>query len=1097
MTETEGKSGTAPRPPRRRRARAGLWLLLSLVLVAATLGFGVLALTGRPLHLPVWAVAEVEQRMNRSLANSGGALSIGAMDVSVDRDWVPRLRLEDVRLLQPGGAVLLTLPEARIAFAPDALARGQIRAQSVVLSGAHVTMRRQADGTMDLALGAALQGPALDSFGALMAAADRAFALPALSRLQRIEAEALTLTLQDARAGRVWQVGDGRLTLQNRADALAVELGMTLLGGEGQVPAQALVTFVTVKGSPETRINATVDHVAAADIAAQALPIAFLGVLDAPISGRLTAALDGTGAITTLDAALEIAAGALRPTPQTRPIAFDRAGLAFSYDPTAEKVILTSLTVESSSLRMAASGHAYLPGVREGLPQALVAQITFADVRVDPEGLFVKPVQFSEGALDLRLRLDPFSIDIGQLSLVEDGRHLTGKGRVQADPAGWRASIDVALDEITHDTLLALWPVTLKPRTRDWLVQNVQEGLLFDVQAGVRLEPGAEARLSLGYEFKGADVRFLKTLPPIEQGDGYATVDDIRYTMFLDKGHVTPPKGGPIDVSGSVFQVPDITQRPSRAVITLNTRSTLTAALSLLDQPPFGFLTKAGQPVDLGTGTAEMQATLRLPLVPKLLLPEVSYTVTGRIRDLRSDVVVPGKVLTAPDLALAVDATGLRLSGPGRLGEVPFDVTYAQGFGPRAAGRARIDGVVTLSQVLVDEFGLGLPAGMVSGAGPAQIGIDLVKGEPPQLRLDSALNGVGLTLPDIGWTKSRGSSGRLEVEAHLGAVPVVDSLRLDAGGLEAQGSVRLRSGGGLDEVLLSRVRLNGWLDGAVTLSGRGKGAAPAISVNGGSVDLRRMSLGKGGGGAGAGPLTLALDRLTVSEGIALTSFRGAFNTRGGFNGDFTARVNGKAPVKGVVVPQKAGSAVRIRSDDAGGVLASSGIFPNARGGTLDLQLAPTGPTGHYNGRADVANIRISNAPALAELLNAISVVGLLEQLNGSGLVFNAAEADFRLTPDAIEITRGSAVGASLGVSMAGLYRVADKRLDMQGVVSPIYLLNGIGAVLTRRGEGLFGFNYSLRGTADNPDVSVNPLSILTPGMFREIFRSAAPVLENP
>jgi hypothetical protein len=165
MTETEGKSGTAPRPLRRRRARAGLWLLLSLVLVAATLGFGVLALTGRPLHLPVWAVAEVEQRMNRSLANSGGALSIGAMDVSVDRDWVPRLRLEDVRLLQPGGAVLLTLPEARIAFAPDALARGQIRAQSVVLSGAHVTMRRRADGTMDLALGAALQGPALDSGG--------------------------------------------------------------------------------------------------------------------------------------------------------------------------------------------------------------------------------------------------------------------------------------------------------------------------------------------------------------------------------------------------------------------------------------------------------------------------------------------------------------------------------------------------------------------------------------------------------------------------------------------------------------------------------------------------------------------------------------------------------------------------------------------------------------------------------------------------------------------------------------------------------------------------------------------------------------------
>lgn len=59
---------------------------------------------------------------------------------------------------------------------------------------------------------------------------------------------------------------------------------------------------------------------------------------------------------------------------------------------------------------------------------------------------------------------------------------------------------------------------------------------------------------------------------------------------------------------------------------------------------------------------------------------------------------------------------------------------------------------------------------------------------------------------------------------------------------------------------------------------------------------------------------------------------------------------------------------------------------------------------------------------------------------------------------------------------------------MQGVISPVYMLNGVGAILTKRGEGVFGFNYRLEGTADDPDVSVNPLSILTPGMFRELFR---------
>jgi hypothetical protein len=54
------------------------------------------------------------------------------------------------------------------------------------------------------------------------------------------------------------------------------------------------------------------------------------------------------------------------------------------------------------------------------------------------------------------------------------------------------------------------------------------------------------------------------------------------------------------------------------------------------------------------------------------------------------------------------------------------------------------------------------------------------------------------------------------------------------------------------------------------------------------------------------------------------------------------------------------------------------------------------------------------------------------------------------------------------------------------------MLNGIGGIFTRQGEGLFGFNFTLTGTTSAPDVGVNPLSVLTPGMFREIFRRPPP-----
>ncbi len=184
--------------------------------------------------------------------------------------------------------------------------------------------------------------------------------------------------------------------------------------------------------------------------------------------------------------------------------------------------------------------------------------------------------------------------------------------------------------------------------------------------------------------------------------------------------------------------------------------------------------------------------------------------------------------------------------------------------------------------------------------------------------------------------------------------------------------------------------------------------------------------------------------------------------------------------------------MRILSDNGGGVLSDAGIFPNARDGAFDLRLVPKGGAGQYDGALSIQNVRLRNAPILAGLLDAVSVVGMIDQLQGPGIVFTTVESRFDISPGRIVVREGSAVGASLGISLDGVYETAAKRFDMQGVISPIYLLNGIGQIFTRRGEGLFGFSFRLTGSPGAPEVRVNPLSILTPGMFREIFRTAPP-----
>lgn len=1095
----------APAPAKpRKKPRSGLTGRLVFLALVLGLVLGVAALRGQPLPLPVWAVAEIESRLNRALGPSMGeaALAVGAVDLTLDHDWVPRLRLEDLRLLKPGGEALLTLPDLRLSLDGPALVRGAARVQSLRIIGAQISATRDRDGRLDIALGEGALAPEIDSLADVFHLADLVLASPAAASLTRIEAEALTLTLTDQRAGRSFQAGDGRLTIDNAADTLGAELALTLV--QDGLPSLARLTLVLPKGQTMARIAATVEGIAAPDLAAQAGVLAPLALLDARISGRIAASLAPEG-ITALEGDLQIGAGALRPTEAARPIVFDRAEIAMGYDAAQGRVSLERLHVESPSLRVKASGQSYLvdaAGQRMSgplsatLPSAFLTQFRFAEVMVDPEGVFAEPVRFSAGALDARLSLSPFLVEIGQLSLAEDTRRLSAHGRLGADAAGWTVAVDLDLNEIAHDRLLALWPKTLLPRTRDWLAQNILQARLHDVAAALRIDPGAEPRLHLGYSFADAEVRFLRSLPPIRAGYGYSTIEGASQTIVLTRGTVTAPQGGVIDAAGSVFAVPDVTRRPALAEISLVTRSSLTAALSLLDLPPFHFMTKAERPVDLGEGTARIETRLVLPLQKKIELGDVDYEVTGTVLDLRSDRLVAGREIRAERLELAASPRGLSITGAGRMGQVPFDATFTQAFGPQAQGRSRVEGAVVLSQESASDLGLGLPAGMVSGKGQAQVTIDLARGQPGKLRLTSDLNRIGLAIPEIGWSKPAARTGRLEAEVTLGPTPQVDRLVLEAAGLAATGRITLRPGGGLDEARFDRVTIGGWLDAPVSLTGRGAGRPLAIAVKGGQIDLREMpgpdqrrSTARGQGG---GPLSLALDRLIVTRSLSLYGLRGDFTLAGGLSGDFTARLNDGPPLRGAVVPARHGSSVRLQAEDAGGVLAAAGVFSTARGGKMDLTLVPRATAGHYDGQMKIANLRVRNASVLAELLNAISVVGILEQLNGEGLVFAEVDGEFLITPNTVQVGRGSAIGASLGVSMAGSYRSDSGALDMKGVVSPVYLLNGIGSVVTRRGEGLFGFNYNLRGTAQAPRVSVNPLSILTPGMFREIFRAAPP-----
>jgi len=1091
MSETEDI-----RPSRRRGRRVLLWILAALVALLVAFGVAAMALVGTQVSAPEWLRSRITERIN---ADAGEMqLGLGEMSVVMDEDWVPRLNLREVTVRDDAGQPLANLTDVQGTFALRPLLRGELRPGLIRISGVQVTLRRSESGAMGVSLGDA-SAPAVEeapSMAALFQPLEKVLRQPHFAALARVEARNMTLRYEDARAGRAWTVDGGRLTLERSGEDLQVRGDFVLLGKRAYATTLA-VNYTGRMGEAEAEFGVSFEDMPARDIAGQSPALAWLDALDAPISGSLRAEVAEDGRLGPLNATLQIGAGVLQPTEATKPIPFSSARSYFTYDPKQQVLRFDEVSLESPWVSAQAEGQAYLVGMESGWPNELLGQFQVSRISANPAGLYPAPVELEQVAMDMRLEMAPFRLSLGQMSLVDRGQHLGLRGAVQAKPEGWNLSLDGEMDGLSPARLLELWPDGVKPKTRTWIEENVKTAELSEIQLAVRSQPKSRPDVFLGFDYSGLEARFIKEVPHIQAAAGHASLYDNRFVITATEGFVQAAEGGRIDIAGTSFEVPNVAIKRGPARTQLRTQSTITAALSLLNEEPFRFLDKAGQPVALADGRAVLEGQLDFLLKPGLKPDDVAFDLGGTLRDLRSEVLVPGRVLAASQLEVRARNDSLTVGGEGRLGRVPVTGNYRAALGPESGGAARVEGWVELSERFADEFNIGLPPGSLSGAGRADVVIDFEKGQPGAFEMTSDLAGVGLSLRQLDWSLSRAAQGRLEVAGRLGAPPELSRVLLEAAGLSAQGRVTLRENGQLERASFESMRVGTWLDAPVDLIGRGVGVTPAVQVRGGTVDLRQTSL-SGDGQAGGqrrregGPVSLALDRLQISDGIALTDFRADLDMRRGADGSFTGKVNGGAPVRGRVVPQRGRSAFRIQSDNAGGVLGSAGLLKQARDGTLDLVLAPAEAPGTYDGQLTARDLRLKDAPALAALLNAMSVVGLLEQLDGEGIHFGEIDARFQLSPERVTLYSGSAVGASMGISMDGYYFMESEQMDMQGVISPFYMLNGIGGIFTRRGEGLVGVNYELTGRAANPQVSMNPLSVFTPGMFRELFRRPPP-----
>ena len=507
----------------------------------------------------------------------------------------------------------------------------------------------------------------------------------------------------------------------------------------------------------------------------------------------------------------------------------------------------------------------------------------------------------------------------------------------------------------------------------------------------------------------------------------------------------------------------------------------------VLNKPPLRLMNKLQQPVDFGNAQVSGKGRVEILLKSNLTSDEIFYEVKGTAKKFSSEVINPDFDISNGTLEFFANKKGLEIKGNAKVKNLPVQANFSGSIEKDEAKFLEID--FNLSGQALELLPAGIPDIEISGFAPAKLSLQFLESKKVKFELTSSLNGIELSYLPIGWVKEMKDEAELKISGSLGDEVVIDNILLRSPDLTLVGSA-LRNKEENFLLNFEKLALKGVFDLKLSIETDG-----AIDITGGQLNLQeflKLPLVKNPSEKSS-PLSIYLDELKLYEKQGITRFTAALDSTG--KGEFSGSLNDLASFSGKLEKVRSGYNIRAISNNAGSFIRALGAAKAADGGTAQLNLTHLENSPGMQGKLKFKNIRLRNMPALLELLDAISIVGLIDQLQGPGLVLNEIEADFINLPDQIKFERASAFGPSIGISLEGYYDKSNNNLNMQGVLSPLYVVNAIGSIFTRKGEGLLGFNYRLKGNAERPEVLVNPLSIFTPAIFREIFRRPVPNLE--
>lgn len=1045
-----------------------------------------------------------------SEAFNGSDAQIGDMQLT----WLPAtnnivFKATNVAITDKDGNPVEAIPSLQTEIPLSAAAKGAMIPERLTIDGGSVTWMRNNNGDVIAGLGTP------DNVGRLgpvwrgrreSGTATR----PDVSGIKTVTVTNATAYFVDDSDGLELTLKDTDIDFTNGADAITVDMTSNLRKGAVSIPLDFKMT-----ASPNVKsytIDLTAMGLNPSIISPKRGRYAGLKTLNTSLDIKAAVKVDEETGLETAD--VDLSAGKGRVKIGERLAMFDDA--RFKAKLTADSQIMDVLDIALNSPKVSFAGTGSLSelgALTDGnINSSPFFDLKLEDIRLDQTPQFAAPLLLKALNTSGRLDVDSRRLDLDNLSADFGTHKLSMRGALQQTPEGdWESIVlnGESSGALGPEDLLAIWPVKFADGARRWIERSILRASLTnlefnadfgrDVLSGESLPKNENVNLT--FDLTDGDVRYISTMTPYTNTSGRGIVRGNSARFEAVGGSI-----GNVTVQSAIADIPRLQPKGGDLNIEVIGEGAAPDLIGLIDEKPFEYASKYGvNPQDF-SGSGQIEVTVTRPLLVYFDRDRIKYGVTGKFENVSAPFAVGPHKLKNGFVTMTVDGDGMTVKGPVNIGPWQADLNWQETFDFGATPtRYKVQG--RMDRDTLDGLGIGFREYFDGEIGLSVdaigTGLDLASAQ-----LTADLTNASMHIGEY-WRKEKGSEGQFtgQLKRQPSGAVLFEDMTITAPGFDVRGRVELAQNFKLLDLDLKRANIEGFIEAGVQAKPDELDEKLSVFVTGKYLDVspfvtRAFQNTDGSGLDVPILLTAGLERLALNEAYIVENANMLFahNGEGITNARLAGRTgDGDFKIDMLTSPENAVRNVTVDIPDASEAAFAFLGLDNITGGRLQInaQLPPVGVKGALNGVADLEDFKLVEAPILAQMLSIASLQGIFDTLGGEGLNFKEFIVPFSWEGGTLNIRNARVSGPALGMTGNGEIRLKDRSLDLDGALVPAYTANSmlgdipvIGDIFVgKKGEGIFALSYTVKGNFDKTQIAVNPLSALTPGFLRGIFRT--------